>query len=117
MAHIDTVIVFTGRMRNLAAFYQEALGLGDADNDGPGHVGWHLGDAYFGIDQVDVAGTIEEQLRGASIWFAVDDLDATFRRCVEAGATVRYPPTLKPMGDVLASLHDPEGNLFGLVER
>jgi predicted enzyme related to lactoylglutathione lyase len=54
---------------------------------------------------------------GPTIWFDVDDLQATFDRFVASGAGVRYPPELKPMGDVLASLEDLDRNVFGLVQR
>jgi hypothetical protein len=30
---------------------------------------------------------------------------------------LRYPPTRKPWGALLASLYDPDGNMVGLAQR
>jgi len=41
----------------------------------------------------------------------------TFKRFKELGAKVKYTPTKKPWGDVLAALYDPDGNVIGLAQR
>ena len=46
---------------------------------------------------------------------AVGHLRATFDLFVALGAAVRHPSQL--MGDMLASLENLGGNVFGLVER
>lgn len=114
MVGCDTIIIFTSRMTELAEFYRRGLDLPEPSPHGPSHLGFRLENLYFGFDQVD-----DDSVGGVGVtpWFAVPDLDAAFRRFVAAGAVVRYPPTLKPMGDTLASLHDPDGNVFGLVQR
>lgn len=112
---LDTVIVFTDRpLPEAAAFYQEVLGFPELEAFGDRHVGAGVGDIYFGIDRVD-----EKLLSGSrvSLWFDVDDLHATFASALNAGATVRSEPALAPMGEVLASFFDPDGNIVGLVER
>jgi uncharacterized glyoxalase superfamily protein PhnB len=98
-AIVDTVMIFSNNMRELAQFYQR---------------GFELDPLYLGIDQVDEAWATPGEL---SLWFRVDDLEATFDRLVEMGAKVRYPPTRKRWGDRLASLYDPDGNLLGLSQR
>jgi predicted enzyme related to lactoylglutathione lyase len=115
MATCDTIIYFTSRMAELAAFYGHGLELGEPQGHGRDHLGFPLeGGVYLGFDQVDEA---EAGFGGPTVWFDVDDLQATFDRFTALGAGVRYPPELKPMGDVLASLEDPDGNVFGLVSR
>jgi uncharacterized glyoxalase superfamily protein PhnB len=52
-----------------------------------------------------------------TLWFRVDDIEATFLRCLESGATARYEPVEKPFGDTVAALVDPHGNHFGLSQR
>ena len=47
----------------------------------------------------------------------VEDIEATFNQLKESGAEVKYAPTKKPWGAVLAALHDPDGNVFGLTQR
>lgn len=114
MVGCDTIIIFTNRMVELADFYRRGLDLPEPTPHGSSHLGFRLDNLYLGFDQVD---SPPSGGSGVTVWFDVPDLEAAFERFVTAGALVRYPPTLKPMGDVLASLHDPDGNVFGLVQR
>ena len=114
-ATIDTIMIFTPRMKELAQFYQEGLQLSAPQAQGDDHLGFPIAGTYFGLDQVD---DTEYTYPGAvSIWFRVDDIEATFDRFKQLGAKVRYPPTKKPWGDTLAALYDPDGNPFGLAQR
>lgn len=111
---LDTVIVCTDRMEEMASFYQKALDLGPYQPS-PQHLGQSIGPVYFGFDQVEqCAGTPPSRV---SVWFAVDDLQATFERVVALGAEVKYPPTDKPWGARLAAVLDPDGNTLGLSQR
>jgi uncharacterized glyoxalase superfamily protein PhnB len=70
---------------------------------------------YLGFDLVD---EIQGQQPGAvSLWFRVDDLEATFNHLVSLGAQIKYPPQEKPFGDTLAAVFDPDGNIVGLSQR
>ena len=113
-SRLETVIIFTHKMEDLAAFYQEALDIGPFER-APGHMGCQLGPVYFGFDQVEVCG--ERSGSGVTVWFTVDDIVATFDRLVDMGVEVRYPPTEKPWGALLASVFDPDGNVLGLSQR
>ena len=112
-AAIDTAIVFTTRMQELADFYATGLGLADP-NRSPGHIGYQVGSVYLGFDQVD-EGNDEES--AVTLWFRVDDIDATYGTFVELGAASVYPPVDKPWGDRLAAVLDPDGNRIGLSQR
>ncbi len=113
-ASLDTVIIFTEQMEELAAFYREGLELGPYQRS-PGHMGQAVGPIYFGFDQVERSdGTPPSSV---TLWFTVDDLQATFERMVAMGAGVRHPPAEKPWGAKLAAVSDPEGNLVGLSQR
>jgi len=115
MATCDTIVYFTARMNELADFYRRGLDLGEPQRHGGNHLGFPLeGGVYLGFDQVDKA---DPGLGGPTVWFDIGDLQTTFDRFVALGAGIRYPPELKPMGDVLASLYDPDGNVFGLVQH
>lgn len=115
MTTCDTIIFFTARMTELADFYRFGLRLAEPQAHGRDHLGFSLDNGiYLGFDQVAGA---RGGSGGASVWFGIDDLQATFDRFVSVGAGVRYPPQLKPMGDILASLQDLDGNVFGLVQR
>lgn len=118
-ATIDTVVIFTSRMEELAAFYCQGLGLSDAQPTGVDHVGLRVGEVYLGFDRVKEAGErgTEGPARGVSLWFRVENLEACVKRFVELGARVRYEKKEMPWGDVLASLYDLDGNIFGLAKR
>lgn len=109
---LETAIIFTTHMEELAHFYQEAFELGEF-NLSPGHMGLQVGPVYLGFDQVEQ----RESGGGATLWFTVDDIEATFKRLVSMQARVKYPPTRKPWGGYLAALYDPDGNLIGLSQR
>ncbi len=110
---VDTAIIFTERMVELAAFYQAAFELGDpAVQDR--HRGFQLDGLYLGIDQVEDAACEPSRV---TLWFRVEDLEGTFERITGMGAKVRYPPTDTPWGDRLAAVFDPDGNMVGLSQR
>jgi predicted enzyme related to lactoylglutathione lyase len=111
---LDTIIVFTERMEELAAFYQEALELGPYERS-PSHMGQNVGPVYFGIDQIEGQGGTPPS--SVTLWFTVDDLQSAFERAVAIGAEIRYPPTEKPWGARLAAVLDPDGNIIGLSQR
>ncbi len=112
-ANVDTVIIFTTDHEALAGFYEQALGLESPQRFGEGHIGYQLDSIYLGFDQVDDV----QPGRSTTLWFRVDDIEATFEQCVDLEASVRYPPTEKPFGDTVAALIDPDGNHFGLSQR
>ncbi len=114
-ATLDTVIILTTRMKELADFYQQGLELKQPTPHGDNHLGFQLPNAYLGFDKID-----EHQAMSpgpVSLWFRVNDIEMTFKRFKEMGAKVKYPPTKKPWGDVLAAIFDPHGNTIGLAQR
>lgn len=114
-ATLHTVIISSERIQDLAEFYRTGLQLPDPRPTGDDHLGFQLPNVYFGFDQVE---SRPSGPSGAvSLWFAVEDLDATFRRFEDVGATVKYPPTKKPWGAVLATVLDLDGNVVGLAQR
>jgi predicted enzyme related to lactoylglutathione lyase len=113
-AALETAIIFTEHMESLAGFYQEGLGIGPYERS-PGHMGCKVGPVYLGFDQVE--GVQAGSGGGATLWFTVDDIEATFERLVGMGVEVRYPPTRKPWGALLAAVYDPDGNMLGLSQR
>lgn len=114
-AKLDTVIICTTNMKELAEFYKLGLQLQEPKSHGTNHLGFQLKDNYLGFDEVD-----KDQFAhpGAIyLWFRVDNLEETFNRFKELGAKKKYSPTKKPWGDVLAALYDPDGNIIGLAQR
>jgi predicted enzyme related to lactoylglutathione lyase len=113
-AALETVIIYTERMEELAGFYQEAFQLGTYE-DSPRHMGQQVGPVYLGLDQIEEATGSERT--GVTLWFTVDNLQVAFERLLAMGARVRYPPTCKPWGAFLAAVYDPDGNMIGLSQR
>lgn len=113
-AILQTVIIQTGQMEAMAAFYAQGFEFGEAAATGGDHLGYPLPNLYFGFDQVD---EVPQPSGVISLWFEVDDIEATFKRFEKSGARISYPPTEKPWGAVLAALYDPDGNLFGISQR
>jgi catechol 2,3-dioxygenase-like lactoylglutathione lyase family enzyme len=112
---LDTIIIYTTRMKKLADFYRLGLQLQDPTSHGEDHLGFQLVDVYLGFDKIKEDQTIHP---GAiSLWFRVDSLKETFDRFKELGAKVKYPPTKKSWGDALAAVFDPDGNIIGLAQR
>ena len=110
---VDTAIIFTANMIELAAFYQAAFEL-ENPAEQERHRGFQLDGLYLGIDQDD--DTVSAPSR-VTLWFRVDDLEGTFARLVGLGSEVRYPPTDTPWGDRLAAVFDPDGNMVGLSQK
>lgn len=114
-AAIDTIIVFARSLQSLSKFYVTALQVDEEDVvEEDRHVGFDLGDIYVGFDQSDGS----HQHPGAvTFWMRVDDLDATYQRCLDLGATSVIEPVDRPWGDRLAAIKDPEGNVVGFSLR
>jgi predicted enzyme related to lactoylglutathione lyase len=102
-------------MKELAQFYQEGLQLDPPQAHSDNHLGFPFEGTYFGFDLEKEASF--KQPGAISLWFRVDDLEATFKRFKKIGAKVQFPPTEKPFGDILAAFFDPDGNLFGIAQR
>jgi uncharacterized glyoxalase superfamily protein PhnB len=73
-----------------------------------------VGPVYFGFDQVEELAVASPNV---TLWFTVDDIQATYQRLLALGAQERYPPTEKPWGAVLAAVYDLDGNMVGLSQR
>jgi len=52
-ATLDTVIICTSRLKELADFYQQGLQLQNPKSQGDNHLGFQLPKIYLGFDKVD----------------------------------------------------------------
>ena len=76
-ATIDTIIIVTVRMKELAQFYQDGLQLNPPQSQGDDHLGFPIAGTYLGFDMVKDA---EFTYPGAvSLWFRVNDIEVTFK--------------------------------------
>lgn len=86
---------------------------------------WHA-DLRIGDSQLMLSDAFPEQggsapdrsgAVGFSIWLYVEDVDAVFKRAVEAGAQVRMPVTQGFWGDRFGGLVDPFGHNWAVASR
>lgn len=114
-ALLHTVIIFSTNIQRLATFYSEGLDLSSPLPEGERHLGFRLPNTYLGFDLVDEQSATYPG--AVTLWLEVDDVDATYKRLLQLGATSRCGPTLHPWGALLASVLDLDGNLIGLAQR
>jgi PhnB protein len=83
---------------------------GDFRTDRPSEI--RIGDSVVMVANMGV-----RERMPAFLYVYVDDVDATFRRAVEAGATSIEEPQVVPYGDRRAMVRDRWGNLWQIATR
>ena len=119
---MSTVSYFADDLAEARDWYAEFLGVEAyferAMPDGElGYVEFRIGDyqAELGIVNRKFEVTPSDAPGGAIVYWAVDDLDATFARLQELGAKVHDEPTSRGEGFVTATVIDPFGNILGVM--
>ncbi|MEO5320606.1 VOC family protein [Arthrobacter sp. CC3] len=107
-------ILVTPDLDRLLAFYRDLLGgkisYSFPAEGPPVYVGLQLGSMALGIG-VDSATKTGPDGQRISLWFYVDDCDATVESLRSGGATITKDPQDQPWGERVAYLQDPDGNL------
>jgi glyoxalase superfamily protein len=105
---IEAILLHSAAFAELADFYRRAFDLPEPTPAGDEHVGWPSTTPYLGVDT--------DPYSAISIWFKVDDVEATIEKLVAAGATRLTPPDRNESpGEIIARVRDPAGNVVGLV--
>jgi PhnB protein len=102
-------------------FYQAAFGAEVRDRalDPSGAKVWHaslkIGSSMLFVNDVfpEMGGTPSH----SSLWLYVPDVDAAFKRAVDAGGTAKQPPADMFWGDRMAHVADPFGQTWTLAAR
>jgi len=102
-------------------FYAAAFGAEVVDRalDPSGQKVWHaslrLGDSILFVNDVfpDMGGSPSQ----SSLWLYLADVDAAFKRAIDAGAKPMLPPTDMFWGDRMAHVADPFGQKWTLATR
>ncbi|MEU8819344.1 VOC family protein [Actinoplanes sp. NPDC048796] len=85
-----------------------------------GYAEWRVGDHQAELGLIDARfrppGTPTGPV-GSVLYWHVDDLDAELAHLVELGATVNEPARHRGGGFVTATVVDPFGNLFGIMDN
>jgi len=112
------VEAITFRSKNplkLAQFYQKAFNLGDVKVSSGNHYGVYTKNVYLGFEH-----DLREPDRGdaVTVWFKVGNVSHFFKTLQLVGAKPRTTPDWESSrGETMATLFDPEGNVFGLISR
>ena len=96
------------------AWYTEATGVAPYFDE-PFYVGFNVGGFELGITPEDSAPLARPEA-GIAYW-GVADARATWERLVALGATPHEPLQDVGEGILIGSLHDPFGNVLGIIEN
>ena len=111
-------ILTTRDLPRLVSFYEHSLHgivdyrFGDAEEDD--YVSLRLGGAALGIARDPDLPRPAKAGDRIALWFYVDDVDAAFRRWMQAGGDLVQEPQDMPWGERVAQVRDPDGNLVNL---
>jgi predicted enzyme related to lactoylglutathione lyase len=116
MLNLNSVMIGTKQLKELAAFYEKVLGkpadMVDAEN---GFFGWQVGNGYYFsiLDHSEMEGKTKDPGR-VMLNFETSQVKEEFERIKALGAVVIRAP-YEMGGGRIATLADPDGNYFQLV--
>ncbi|MBI5302926.1 MAG: VOC family protein [Chloroflexi bacterium] len=115
MLKLNSIMIGTKQTQALATFYEKVIGkpadMVDSEN---GFFGWQLGSAYFSVlEHSEMAGNAKEPGR-VMFNFETTQVKEEFERIRTLGGRVIREP-YEMGGGWIATLADPDGNLFQLV--
>ena len=111
---LRTAIYHVGDLDRAKGWYGEVLGK-EPYFDEPFYVGFDVGGFELGL-QPDEGGAPRSSTGVVAYW-GVDDAEAALGRLLELGATGRSSVQDVGEGILLASVLDPFGNVFGIIEN
>ncbi|WP_136707022.1 VOC family protein [Agromyces sp. H66] len=111
-----TVSYYAADLAAASAWYSEVLGI-EPYFERPGYVEFRVGDYGHELGIIDAAyrPAAPERPGGEIIYWHVDDLQGSYDRLLELGATSHQPPIERGPGFVTASVVDPFGNVLGVM--
>lgn len=111
---VDHLIIFVKDLARAKAFYQETLGL-RVIIDSPQFVGVLAGRQMIGLHPTEMGGG--DVGAGPIPYFVVEELERTLRELQEQGVHLHRAPVRTPTGQIIATIHDSEGNALGLCQN
>ncbi|RXZ49444.1 VOC family protein [Agromyces fucosus] len=111
-----TVSYYAADLEAATAWYGDVLGI-EPYFRRPGYVEYRVGDFQheLGIIDAQYRPTSADVPAGEIIYWAVDDVTATYERLLELGAARYQPPMERGPGFTTASVVDPFGNILGVM--
>ncbi|HZM40955.1 MAG TPA: VOC family protein [Acidimicrobiales bacterium] len=113
MSHdIQTIIIPVRDLAAAKALYGTVLGV-EPYADEPYYVGFRVGDQEIGLDP----NGHNHGMTGPVGYCRVGDITATLREAVDAGWRARQDVKDVGGGQLAAIVEDPDGNVFGFLQR
>ncbi len=111
---LRTVIYQVSDLEQAKSWYSMALGI-KPYFDEPFYVGFNVGGYELGLDPD--ASKASAGSSGVVAYWGVEDAEASLRRLLELGAT-KHGDVQNVGGDIrVATVLDPFGNIFGIIEN
>jgi predicted enzyme related to lactoylglutathione lyase len=117
-----TITYFADDVPAAVAWYTELLGVDPyfvrPVEGPPAYVEFRIGDYQHELGILDsrfAPHTRSDEPGGAVMYWAVDDVPASYQRLLSLGATSHDEPTERGPGFVTASVLDPFGNVLGVM--
>ncbi len=111
---LRTVIYHAPDLEKTKVWYSEALGI-EPYFDQPFYVGYNIGGYELGLDP-DASSTPGGNGGSVAYW-GVADVEAAVRRLISLGAKERSAVQEVGEGIKVATVFDPLGNIFGIIEN
>jgi predicted enzyme related to lactoylglutathione lyase len=111
---LRTAIYHVNDIEKGKAWYARVLGI-EPYFDQPFYVGFNVGGYELGLQPADEAGTAKAD--GAVAYWGVADADAAYQRVLQLGATAHEAVQDVGEGIKVATVKDPFGNVFGIIEN
>ncbi len=115
MLNLNSVMIGTKQLRELAIFYEKVVGKpADMVDEEHGFYGWQVGSSYFSVLQHSEMGGKSKDPGRVMLNFETHQVKEEFERIKSLGAAVVRAP-YEMGGGWIATLADPDGNYFQLV--
>lgn len=111
---LRTVLYHAPDLARAKAWYSEVLEA-EPYFDQPFYVGFNVGGYELGLDPEP--GSMPGGVGGSTVYWGVDDADAAIARLLTLGATARTAVQDVGEGIRVATVGDPFGNVFGVIEN
>ena len=110
---LRTVVYKVPNLKQATAWYQKVTGI-DPYFEEPYYVGFNVGGYELGLDP-DMEGVSQGNNQPA--YWGVNDCQASYARLIELGGVNESAPRDVGDGIKVATVRDPFGNLFGIIEN
>jgi len=111
---LRTAIYHVDDIEKGKAWYTQVLGF-EPYFDQPFYVGFNVGGYELGLQPTDALSG--EKANGAVAYWGVEDAGAAYQRIIDLGATAHEALQDVGEGIKVATVKDPFGNVFGIIEN